>query len=254
VYRFDGKVAIVTGAAGGMGRATSVAFGEAGASVVAADVSTEGGKETVAAVEAAGGRATFVATDVSRAEEVEAMVVTAVDAYGRLDFAVNNAAVAPEFLRLVDCDEESFDRQIAINLKGVFFGLKYELRQLLEQGEGGSIVNISSVNGIRPQLNSCAYNAAKAGVLALTRTAAIEYARQGIRVNAVCPGAIDTPMLQGSIEDQGVDPAQVTKSLSLLGRFGTATEIARAVLWLCSDESSFSVGHALAVDGGYLSR
>jgi glucose 1-dehydrogenase len=254
VYRFDGKVAIVTGAAGGMGRATSVAFGEAGASVVAADVSTDAGKETVAAVEEAGGRATFVATDVSRAEEVEALVAAAVDTYGRLDFAVNNAAVAPEFLRLVDCDEESFDRQIAINLKGVFFGLKYELRQLLEQGDGGSIVNISSVNGIRPQLNSCAYNAAKAGVLALTKTAGIEYARHGIRVNAVCPGAIDTPMLMGSIEGQGVDPGQVARSLSLLGRFGTANEIARAVLWLCSDESSFSVGHALAVDGGYLSR
>jgi glucose 1-dehydrogenase len=254
VYRFDGKVAIVTGAASGMGRATALAFATAGAAVVAADVAEAAGLETVRLVEAEGGRAHFVRADVSKAGEVEAMVATAADRFGRLDMAVNNAAVEPELVRLVDCDEASFDRQVAVNLKGVFLGMKYAIRQMLEQGGGGAVVNIASVNSFRPQPLQSVYTAVKAGVIGLTKTAAIEYAGDGVRVNAVCPGAIDTPMLRTAVEAHRSDPAQVAKMLSLLGRFGEPAEIAKAVLWLCSEESSFTVGHALAVDGGYLAR
>jgi glucose 1-dehydrogenase len=253
-YDFGGKVAIVTGAASGMGRATSLAFARAGASILMADIDEAGGATTAAEVDEAGAKAEFVRTDVSRAADVEAMVDAAVDHFGRLDFAVNNAAVGPEVTPLVDLDEAGYDRQLTINLKSVFLGLKYELRQLVAQGEGGSIVNISSVNALRPQVQQSAYNAAKAGVVALTKTAAIEYAGAGIRVNAIYPGAIDTPMLGGAVDEYGLDPAQVAKRLSLLGRFGQPAEIAQAVLWLCSDLSSFTLGHALAVDGGYLAR
>ena len=170
------------------------------------------------------------------------------------DCAVNGAAIELERERLYEVEEETFERIIAVNLKSIFLCMKYELRQLLAQGTGGAIVNIASTNSYRPQPHQSAYSASKHGVLGITRNAAIDYAQDGIRINAICPGAIDTPMLRAAIERRGRDPQDVADRLSLLGRFGTPEEIAKAALWLCSDDASFTVGHALAVDGGYLAR
>jgi len=251
---FEGKVAVVTGAAGGMGRAIAEAFAAAGAAVAAADISEEGGRATVDGITGSGGRAVFVPTDVSDASAVEQLVATAVQQFGSLDCAVNAAAIENETTRLADTDEADFDRMIAVNLKSVYLCLKYELRAMLAQGRGGSIVNIASTNSFRPQPNQAAYTASKHGVLGITRAAAIDYAGDGIRINAICPGAIDTPMLRGAMARRGRDPEDVARRLSLLNRFGRVEEIAQAALWLCSDESGFTVGHALAVDGGYLAR
>ncbi len=252
--RFAGKVAVVTGGAGGMGRATAIAFAAAGASVVVADVAVDGGQETVELIAGAGGAATFVATDVADRDAVEALVRAAVDTYGGLHCAVNAAAIELERDRLADIDEEVFDRIIAVNLRSIFLCLKYEIRQMLAQGSGGAIVNIASTNSFRPQPHQSAYTASKHGVLGITKNAAIDYAGDGIRINAICPGAIDTPMLRAAIDRRGRDPQEVADRLSTLGRFGTSEEIAAAALWLCSDDASFTVGHALAVDGGYLAR
>ncbi len=252
--RFTGKVALVTGAASGMGRAIASAFAEEGASVVAADVNQAGGDETVALITAAGGTATFVRTDVSQAADVASMVAAAVEGYGRLDAAVNAAAIENETATIVDTDEANFDRVLAINVKGVFLCMREEIRAMIALGNGGAVVNFGSTNSYRPQPRQTAYTASKHAVIGLTKSAAIEVAGQGVRVNAICPGAIDTPMLRNAMERRGRDPQDVANRLSLLGRFGVVEEIAQAALWLCSDESTFTVGHALAVDGGYLAR
>lgn len=252
---FEGKVAVVTGAAGGMGRATAVAFAAAGASVVAADIDAASGEETAALAVAAGGKATFVRTDVSSQADVEAMIDAAVTGFGGLHCAINAAAIENETVRLDELPVEDFDRIIAVNLRSVFLCMKYEIAAMRRGeggGVGGAIVNIASTNAFRPQHNQAAYTASKHGVLGLTRSAGIDYAADGIRVNAICPGGIDTPMLRRAMEARHRDPAEVAGRLSPLGRFGEADEIARAALWLCSPESSFTVGHALAVDGGYL--
>ena len=251
---FSGKVALVTGAAGGMGRAIAVAFGQAGADVLVADLATENGEATAELVRETGARAHFATTDVADAEGVEAMVAAAVERFGGLDCAVNGAAIELETVRLHELEDDVFDRVIAVNLRSVYLCLKHEIRVMLEQGRGGSIVNIASTNSFRPQPTHSAYTASKHGVLGITRNAAMDYAADGIRVNAICPGAIDTPMLRGAIDRRGRDPKDVAARLSLLGRFGDPNEIAMAALWLCSDESSFTLGHALAVDGGYLAR
>ena len=252
--QFHDRVALVTGAAGGMGRAIAQRLAAAGARVVAADVNEDGGDETVAAITKDGGRAEFVATDVSDAGAVEAMVATAAETFGGLDCAVNAAAIELEADRLADTDESTFDRLVAVNLKSIFLCLKFEIRQMLAQGSGGAIVNIASTNSFRPQPHQSVYTATKHGVIGMTRNAAIDYAADGIRINAICPGSIDTPMLRAAIDRRGRDPEEVANRLSLIGRFGTVDEIASAALWLCSDESSFTIGHALAVDGGYLAR
>jgi glucose 1-dehydrogenase len=252
--QFAGKVALVTGGAGGMGRATALAFADAGAKVVVSDISADGGNETAALVTKEGGEAHFVATDVADRDSVEQLVATTVDVFGGLDCAVNAAAIELEREPLADVDEEVFDRIIAVNLRSIFLCMKYEIRQFLAQGRGGTIVNIASTNSFRPQPHQSAYTASKYGVLGITRNAAIDYAPEGIRINAICPGAIDTPMLRAAIERRGRDPQEVADRLSLIGRFGDPDEIARAALWLCSDDSSFTIGHALAVDGGYLIR
>jgi len=250
---FAGKVALVTGAAGGMGRATAQAFAAAGAKVVAADIAADEGEQTAKLIRGNGGEAVFVRTDVSDAADVEAAVATAVNEYGGLDCAANMAAIETETTFLADCEEATFDRLVAVNLRSIFLCLKYEIRAMLQRG-GGSIVNIASTNSFRPLPKQAVYTATKHGVIGLTKTAAIEYAGKGIRVNAVAPGAIDTPMLRGAIAARGSDEAEVISRLSLVGRFGDPTEIANAVLWLCSDRSTYTIGHTLAVDGGYLVR
>jgi NAD(P)-dependent dehydrogenase (short-subunit alcohol dehydrogenase family) len=250
---FTGKVTLVTGAAGGMGRATAQAFAAAGAKVVAADIAADEGEQTAKLIRGNGGEAVFVRTDVSDAADVEAAVATAVNEYGGLDCAANMAAIETETTFLADCEEATFDRLVAVNLRSIFLCLKYEIRAMLQRG-GGSIVNIASTNSFRPLPKQAVYTATKHGVIGLTKTAAIEYAGKGIRVNAVAPGAIDTPMLRGAIAARGSDEAEVISRLSLVGRFGDPTEIANAVLWLCSDGSTYTVGHTLAVDGGYLAR
>jgi glucose 1-dehydrogenase len=248
-----GKVAVVTGAASGMGRSAAVALAGAGARVLLADVAEEAGRRTAEEIVTAGGRAQFVCTDVAREGDVAIMVDAAVRAYGRLDLAVNAAAVEIENARIAEADVATFDRVIAVNLRSTFLCLKYEIRAMLEHG-GGAIVNFASTNAVKPQVTQAAYNASKYGVVGLTKTAALEYARRGIRVNAVAPGAIDTPMLRNALEQRGTDEHLMRKRFGLFGRFGRPGEVASAVLWLCSDASSFTTGHVLAVDGGLLAQ
>jgi NAD(P)-dependent dehydrogenase (short-subunit alcohol dehydrogenase family) len=255
---FTGEVALVTGAAGGMGRAVTVAFARAGARVLLGDIDAEGGTETGQLVHQAGAEGVFVPTDVADAEAVQALVGTAMDRFGRLDHAVNAAAIENETAPLHECSDDSFDRMQAVNVRGVFLCLKHEITAMLGNDPGpagrGAIVNIASTNSFRPQQDQPAYTAAKHAVLGLTRSAALDYAGRGIRINAICPGAIDTPMLRNAMARRGRDPQDVASRLSLVGRFGTPDEIAAAALWLCSSGASFTVGHALAVDAGYLSR
>ncbi|MEY4136323.1 MAG: hypothetical protein RL205_451 [Actinomycetota bacterium] len=249
---FAGTTTIVTGGAGGMGRAITLAFSAAGSNVVVADMNDSSGAEVVEMVKAQGGNAVYVRTNVAIAEDVQNMVKTAVDTYGGLNYAVNAAAIEFEVDYLADLADDDFDRMIAVNLRSVFLCMKHEIKAMLPNG--GAIVNIASTNSYRPQPHQSAYTASKFGVLGITKSAAVDYAPQGIRINAICPGAIDTPMLRGAIEKRGRDPQEVANRLSLNGRFGTPDEIAAAALWLCSDASGFTIGHALAVDGGYLAR
>lgn len=250
----NGKVAIVTGAAMGMGEATARVFAAAGAQVLVSDVNQEAGQATVEQIEREGGTASFCRTDVSKAADAEAMVATAVERYGRLDCAVNNAAVTPDTHPIAELDEDEWNLIPAVDLKGVALCLKYEVAQMLSQGDGGAIVNIGSVSAHRPQPANAAYVGAKHGVLGLTKVASLENAPQGIRVNTVCPGAIDTPMIRGALQTVGLTEAEFAPVLSLFGRFGRPEEVAQASLWLCSDAASYVTGAILNVDAGYTSR
>lgn len=236
----------------GMGEATARLFAKAGAKVVVADFNDEKGNAVVADINANGGEAAFVHVDISKGAEVEAMVAFAVSTYGRLDVAVNNAALTPDDKPAHDFDEDYWDRLLAVDLKGTALCVKYELRQLRAQGGGGSIVNISSVSGFRPQPNNIAYVAAKHGVNGITKVAAMENGSLSIRVNTVAPGAIDTPMLRGALEQFGLDPVTYAPQLSLLDRFAQADEVAQASLWLASDASSYVTGTVIHVDAGYV--
>jgi NAD(P)-dependent dehydrogenase (short-subunit alcohol dehydrogenase family) len=250
---FSGRCAIVTGATGGMGAAISRRFVEAGADVVATDLHDAAGAELVASCGDLPGSMTFVAADVADATAVAAVVASAVERYSRLDCAVNAAAIELETVPLADCADEDFDRIMAVNVRGIFLSMKHELRAMVAAGNGGAIVNIASTNSFRPQHDQPAYTASKHAVLGLTRSAAMDYAAHDIRVNAICPGAIDTPMLRAAMERRNRDADAVAKRLSNFGRFGRPEEIADAALWLCSEGSTFTTGHALAVDGGMLS-
>jgi NAD(P)-dependent dehydrogenase (short-subunit alcohol dehydrogenase family) len=249
---FVGKVALVTGASSGIGRASALAFAREGAKVVVADVTVEGGEETVGMIKQTGGEAIFVKTDVGKASDVEAMVNAAVSTYGRLDCAYNNAGISGKSQGIVDTTEENWDRTIAINLKGVWLCMKYEIPAILKAG-GGAIVNTASDAGLTGVKRLGAYVASKHGVVGLTKTAALEYAKQGIRVNAVCPGPIETPMLM-----KGADriPEFVPKMVKAQpnGRLGKPEEIAEAAVWLCSEAASFVTGLAMSVDGGFMAQ
>jgi NAD(P)-dependent dehydrogenase (short-subunit alcohol dehydrogenase family) len=245
-----GKVAIVTGGTSGIGRDTAVLFAKAGAKVVVAGRREAEGKETIDLIRAAGGDGLLVKTDVSRAADVRALVQKTVEKFGRLDVAFNNAGIEGSWSPIAEQSEEDWDSTIDINLKGVWLCLKYEIQQMLKQGGGGVIVNMASVAGFIGSAGAATYCASKHGVMALTKSAALETARSGIRVNVVCPAVIETPMgerLWGAPEAK-----KFALGLHPIGRFGKPEEIADAVMWMCSDGASFMTGQSLVLDGGFL--
>lgn len=243
-----GKTALITGGGSGIGRATALAFARAGARVAVADVAPEGGQETVASIVRAGGTAFFVPCDVTEAEQVAALVAAVVARWGTLDCAFNNAGIGGALGNTADCAEENWQRVLAVNLTGVFHCMKYEIRQMLTQG-GGAIVNTASAAGLVGAQGIPAYAASKHGVVGLTKTAAVEYARKGIRVNSVCPGWVETPML-GALGGSNARFEQGIVRFHPIGRLGTPEEIAAAVVWLSSDAASFATGLNMSVDGG----
>ncbi len=245
---FTDKVAFVTGAANGIGRATALAFAREGAAVVVADISEQGNQETAHMIEELGGRAITVRCDVTRSEDVKAALDKAIEVFGHLDVAFNNAGSEQAITATADLTEEEWDRIVSINLRSVFLCMKYEIPLMLKQG-GGAIVNTSSGAGVKGFKGQAAYVAAKHGVVGLTKDAALDYASSNIRINAVCPGIVDTEMMDrftgGTAEGRDRVIAQEP-----IGRMGTPDEIAAAVLWLCSDAATFVIGHAMVVDGG----
>lgn len=249
------KVALVTGAAMGIGRDTAIAFARKGADLVVADLNEEKLEETAGLVEKEGVEVLPVKADISKAEEVQNMVDKCLDIFGRLDYACNNAGIGGESNATCEYSIEGWDKVLNINLRGQFLCMKYEIEAMLNNGEGGgSIVNISSILGKVGFAQAPAYVASKHGLIGLTKTAAIEYAPQGIRVNAVCPGFIETPMLEEAGITTDEETEQFIISLHPAGRLGRPREVADAIVWIASDEASFVTGHTLMVDGGYTAR
>jgi NAD(P)-dependent dehydrogenase (short-subunit alcohol dehydrogenase family) len=250
--RFAGKVAVVTGGGAGLGRATCLAFAADGAAVVVADRDGESAARTVALIAADGGTAVPVEADVTRGSDCQAMVGEAMSRYGRLDYGYNNAGMGGEGLRTHETTLAHWDALMAVNLTGVFLSMKYQIPAMLQTG-GGAIVNTSSIRGFVAYPDLSAYTASKHAVLGLTRAAALEYAGQGIRINAICPGVVMTALVAQSYARM---PGFEERSMALhpVGRFGKAEEIAATVLWLCSEESSYVAGNGLLVDGGWVAQ
>jgi NAD(P)-dependent dehydrogenase (short-subunit alcohol dehydrogenase family) len=245
---FKNKVAIVTGGSSGIGKATALVFAKKGAKVVVVDWVEN--KETVNFIKEMGGEAIFIKCDVSKTADVKAMVAETIATFGRLDYAFNNAGIEGISASTQDCTEENWDKTIGVNLKGIWLCMKYEIPEILKQGKG-VIINCASVAGLVGFAGLPAYVASKHGVVGLTKTTALECAKIGIRVNAICPGVIQTPMIDRLIGNSKEAVAQFT-GLEPVGRFGQPEEIANAVVWMCSDEASFVTGHAMAVDGGFV--
>ncbi|MGE5642369.1 MAG: glucose 1-dehydrogenase [Byssovorax cruenta] len=248
---FDGKVALVTGASSGIGRSTAILYAKYGAHVVVSDVDAHGGEETVEMINQAEGKAIFVRTDVSKFDECQSLVQQTMDRFGRLDFACNNAGIGGEPNPVAEMSEEAWNRVISINLSGVFYCMHHEIKAMLQNG-GGSIVNMSSILGQVGFAGSSAYVSTKHGILGLTRTAALEYSKAGVRVNAVGPAFIVTPMIQGITADPNVEKMLV--AAHPIGRLGQPEEVAELVIWLSSDKASFVSGGYYPVDGGYLAQ
>jgi NAD(P)-dependent dehydrogenase (short-subunit alcohol dehydrogenase family) len=247
------KVVIITGGSSGIGQATALAFSQKGVKVVVADILVEAGKGTVKMIKESGGEAMFIETDVSKAGDVEAMVLQAVETYGRLDYAFNNAGIEGIQALTADFPEDIWNRVIGVNLTGLWHCMRHEIPQMLKRG-GGVIINNASILGLVGFANASAYVASKHAVLGLTKTAAIEYATQGIRINAVCPAFIETPMLERGGLTTNREVYEMLTGLHPMKRLGTSEEVAAAVTWLCSDEASFVTGHAMLIDGGYIAR
>lgn len=247
---FSGKVALVTGAASGIGHATALLYAQHGARVIVSDINEDGGGDTVSKIKERGGDATFVNADVSDPEACQELVRKAVETYGRIDVACNNAGVVSELNKIADLDVEEWHKVIETNLNGVFYCLKYQIRAMLLQGGGGSIVNTASVLGTVGFASSSAYVAAKHGVVGLTKTAALEYSDTGIRINAVAPGFIDTPLFDG------IHPKarKMLERMQPTGRLGRPEEVAELIIWLSSDKATFANGGYYPVDGAYLAR
>jgi NAD(P)-dependent dehydrogenase (short-subunit alcohol dehydrogenase family) len=246
----EGKVALVTGGTSGIGRDTAVLFAKAGAKVVVAGRREPEGNETIELIRTAGGDGLFVKADISKASEVDALIQNAVNRFGRLDIAFNNAGIEGAWAPIVRQSEEDWDRTIDINLKGVWLCLKYEIRQMLRQAGGGAIVNMASITALIGSVGAGAYSASKHGVIGLTKTAALENAKSGIRINAICPGFTETPMADRIFRVPKL--YKYVLSCHPIGRLGRPAEIAEAVLWMCSDRASFMTGQSLILDGGFL--
>lgn len=250
---FDQKVALVTGAASGIGRASAQLFAEHGAAVMVSDIDVARGNETVKLIADAGGRAEFIRADVSQSADVQAMVDATIDAFGRLDFAHNNAGIPGLGMTIPDYPEDEWNKGIGVMLNGVFLGMKYQIPKILAHGDGGAIVNTSSGAGLIGFPGMSPYVAAKHGVIGLTKTAALEFGSQGVRINAICPGTARTQMVDDWLGDSAENLAQV-EALHPIGRLAQPREIAEAAIWLCSPAASFVLGIAMPVEGGYTAQ
>ena len=248
-YDFIGKTALITGAASGIGKATALAFAHAGANVVLADIALAAGQALAEEIQQANRSALFVQTDVANAEQVAQLIGAAVERFGRIDYAFNNAGIEEEHGRLAQSDEQMFDRMMAINVKGVWLCMKHELRVMHAQ-RSGVIINTASVAGLVGAPKHAIYAATKHAVVGLTKSAAAEYGHYGIRVNSICPAVIRTPMFERIVEAKIADAEAITR-MHPIGRIGEVSEVAAAVLWLCSDAASFVTGHQLTMDGGF---
>lgn len=246
----EGKIALITGCSSGIGRATALAFAREGATVTCADIDQAGGEATAAAIHAAKGQAEFVRADVTNADQVQALINRIVTAHGRLDCAYNNAGIEGDVIETHEASERNFDRIMAVNVKGVWLCLKYEIRQMLKQDGGGAIVNTASVAGLAGFPALPLYVASKHAVVGLTKSAALECAQSGIRINAVCPGPVDTPMMERIAHNEGRPGRAEFEAFVPVRRYAKPEEIAATVVWLCSSQSSYVTGVAMPVDGG----